>query len=311
MGSFDGKNPGRPSSSNRGIERKKTCVLLLFLLNDFLTSALSSTSATSLAVSASSADKGTVEQEGRAYSGGWEDDDAGVVESGAASSRDDFGRFDAVPVVVVVVGGGDAWCLCWCLAQRGARFLPAPPLEPILNGRGTQERRFSDKAQALEARKKNSPRKNHSCLFLEVSFDLSFPPGGAPTSFQRMADVALQKRLRPLRRSPPAAAVDPEAGRGGGGAGGCSSSSFGATAAASPLSFSKNKRGKAASTSGPKKASFFSVLALCDPVDALLLLVGCLGAAANGAALPLFSLAGGSMVDVLGPAATAGARTSR
>jgi hypothetical protein len=110
-----------------------------------------------------------------------------------------------------------------------------------------------------------------------------------------MADVELQKRLRPLRRSPPTAA-DPEAAAAGG---------------ASPLPPPGNKKGKAAAAAAAaasKKASpsFFSVLALCDPIDALLLFVGCLGAVANGAALPLFSLAFGSMVDVLGPAATAG-----
>lgn len=129
-----------------------------------------------------------------------------------------------------------------------------------------------------------------------------------------MADVALQKRLRPLKRSPPAV-NDPEAGRGGGvggagGSGSSSSSSQVAAAAASPVSSSKTRKGKAASTPNNTKASFFSVLALCDPVDALLLFVGCVGAAANGAALPLFSLAFGSMVDVLGPTATAGALRS-
>jgi len=127
-----------------------------------------------------------------------------------------------------------------------------------------------------------------------------------------MADVALQKRLRPLRRSPPAL-NDPEVGRGGGagGSGSSSASPSQVAAAASPVS-SKSRKGKAASTaaSNNTKASFFSVLALCDPVDALLLFVGCVGAAANGAALPLFSLAFGSMVDVLGPAATAGALRS-
>jgi ATP-binding cassette subfamily B (MDR/TAP) protein 1 len=106
-------------------------------------------------------------------------------------------------------------------------------------------------------------------------------------------DVALQRKLRPLRRSP--AVGDPEAA--GAGAGGSSSSS----------TSSKKTKGPAARAGKP---SFSSVLALCDPVDTLLLFVGCVGAAANGAALPLFSLAFGSMVDVLGPAATVGALRS-
>jgi len=108
-----------------------------------------------------------------------------------------------------------------------------------------------------------------------------------------MADLELQRRLKPLRRSP---AVDPEAGRGAG-----------SPAAAAPSPSAKNNATTKKKTKKKATPSFLAVLSLCDPFDALLLVIGCIGAAANGAALPLFSLAFGAMVDVLGPAANAGA----
>ena len=239
-----------------------------------------------------------------------------TVSSNHERHRSKFGRCDAFPFTVV---DGACCCLCWwCLAHRGARFLPAPPLEPILNiGRALREKatELETKKQKRKMRREKKEEKNfrlprRSLFSPSTSFPFSDPHAPNTRALSTMADVALQSRLRPLRCSPQEG--DPEAGKGGGArdSSGTSSSSAGA-AAASPLPPRKNKRGKAApAVASNKKASFFSVLALCDPIDALLIFLGCLGAVCNGAALPLFSLAFGSMVDVLGPAATAGALRS-
>jgi len=128
----------------------------------------------------------------------------------------DFGTLDAISVVVV-----GACCLCcWCLAHRGARFLPAPPLEPILNGRaqrGASQRK--PKELENEKMKKKALTKHKKTLFSRslFLFDLfpsrfCFPTTPGPKRPGPLDDG----RRRAPEEAAPSAALPSDSSRPGG-----------------------------------------------------------------------------------------------